>query len=142
MKKSQFGLVFNIIFSFVFSALLTIFVKAVTHQLTFESFCMGMVPAFCINFVLGTFIPLVKMGNAFAGKFVKEDSKLFYFLRMLAIVFVMTALMSALVMFSEMGFGFIPAFLKSFPGTFLYAYVAGCAVFPLLFKLTNMICSK
>ena len=144
-RKSQFGIVFNTIFSIFFSAALTLFVKFVNGGLTFESFCTGMVPSFAINFVLGTYIPLVKMGNGFASKFVKdENSKLFYFLRMLAIVFVMTAAMSFLVMFSEMGFTpvLLIAFVSSFPATFLYAYIVGCLIFPLLFKMTNALCVK
>ena len=144
-KKSQFGIVFNTIFSIVFSAALTLFVKATQGQLTFESFCTGFVPSFAINFVLGTYIPLVKMGNGFASIFVKnQDSKIFYFLRMLAIVFVMTALMSFLVMFSEMGFTMtlIFAFLGSFPLTFVYAYVVGCIVFPFLLKATMALCTQ
>ena len=144
-KKSQFGIVFNTVFSLVFSAALTLFIKAVQGNLSFNSFCMGMVPAFGINFTLGSYIPLVKVGNAFASRFVKdENSKVFYFLRMLAIVFIMTALMSFLLMFSEMGFRreLIFAFLGSVPMTFLFAYVVGCAVFPLLFGLTVNLCSK
>lgn len=144
-KKEQFGIVFNTIFSIVFSAALTFFVKMMNHQLTFETFLMGLVPSFAINFVLGTYIPLVKVGNAFAGLFVKnEKSPLFYFLRMFIIVLIMTAAMSFLIMFSEMGFrkALIFAFVGSFPLTFLYAYIVGIVVFPFLMKATTALCSR
>lgn len=142
-KKEQFGIVFNTIFSVVFSAALTLFIKLMSGQLTFETFMMGLVPSFAINFVLGTFIPLVKVGNAFAGIFIKnEKNPVFYLLRMFAIVLIMTAAMSILVMFSEMGFTMelLMAFIGSFPGTFLYAYVVGLLVFPVLLKAAQALC--
>lgn len=144
-RKEQFGIVFNTIFSIVFSAALTLFIKLMSGQLTFETFLMGLVPSFAINFVLGTFIPLVKVGNAFAGIFIKnEKNPVFYLLRMFAIVLIMTAAMSLLVMFSEMGFkmALLMAFIGSFPGTFLYAYVVGVLVFPVLLKATQALCSN
>ena len=142
-KKEQFGIVFNTIFSLVFSAALTLFIKFVSGQLTFETFLMGLVPSFTINFVLGTFIPLVKVGNVFARIFIKnEKNPVFYLIRMFAIVLIMTAAMSFLMMFSEMGFTLaLPmAFISSFPGTFLYAYVVGVLIFPVLLKITQSLC--
>lgn len=144
-KREQFGIVFNTIFSLVFSAALTFFVKFTNHQLTFESFMMGLVPAFAINFVLGTYIPLVKVGNGFASLFVRnEKNPVFYLLRMFMIVLIMTAAMSLLVMFSEIGFkmDLLFAFLGSFPRTFLFAYIVGVLVFPVLLKLTQTLCVK
>lgn len=144
-KKSQFGIVFNTIFSIVFSAALTLYVKYTQNILSIESFVTGLVPSFAINFVLGSYIPLVKVGNGFAGIFIKnEKNPVFYFLRMLAIVFIMTAAMSFLVMFSEMGFKMelLFAFGFSFPMTFLYAYIIGCVVFPFLLKAAMALCSK
>lgn len=145
LKKEQFGLVFNTVFSLFFSAALTLFIKFSQHQLTAETFLMGLVPAFAINFVLGTFIPLVKVGSGFASLFTRnEKSLLFYLLRMFMIVLIMTAAMSLLVMFSEMGFtmGLVFAFIGSFPRTFLFAYIVGALAFPGLLKLTQMLCVK
>lgn len=144
-RKAQFPVVFNTIFSIVFSAALTFFVKLTSNQLTIETFFMGLVPAFAINFVLGTYIPLLKIGNKFAAIFIKrEEHPLFYFLRMLAIVFIMTAAMSLLVMFSEIGFQsvLIFAFVSSFPATFLFAYLVGVCVFPILLKITQRLCTE
>lgn len=144
-ERRQFGLVFNTIFSVVFSAALTLFVKWTNGQLTFENFMMGLVPAFAINFVLGTFIPVVKIGDGFAGIFIKnEKNPFFYLLKMFIIVLIMTAAMSILVMFSEIGFKavLIFAFLGSFPATFLYAYIVGVLVFPILLKITMALCTK
>lgn len=144
-KKSQFGIVFNTIFSIVFSAALTLFVKFMNNGLTFESFVTGLIPSFAINFVLGTYIPLLKVGNAFAGIFIKDEKNpVFYFLRMFIIVLIMTALMSFLVMFIEMGFTpILPvAFVSSFPMTFLYAYIVGLIIFPFLLRFTMSLCTK
>lgn len=144
-KKEQFGVVFNTIFAIVFSIALTLFVKFMNGQLTFESFAMGFVNSFGINFALGTFIPLLKIGNGFAGIFVKnEKSILFYCLRLFAIVLIMAALMCILVMFTEMGFTMtlIFAFVGSFPMVFLFAYIVGLVTFPFVFKSTMALCSK
>ena len=114
-------------------------------QLTFETFLMGFVPSFAINFVLGSYIPLVKVGNAFAGIFIKDEKNpVFYFLRIFMIVLIMTAAMSFLVMFSEMGFTkvLLVAFIASFPATFVFAYIVGVVVFPFLFKMTQTLCVK
>jgi len=146
-KREQFGIVFNSIFSLVFAAALTLFVKLTQpgQVLTFETFMMALVPAFAINFVLGSYIPLVKVGSAFAGIFIKnEKNPVFNLLRMLAIVFIMTFLMSLLVMFTEIGFkvDLVFALLGSFPMTFLYAYIVALIVFPILLKATEALCSK
>ncbi|MCD7954150.1 MAG: hypothetical protein LUG93_00025 [Lachnospiraceae bacterium] len=144
-KKSDFGIVFNTLFSLAFAAALTLFVKYTGGSLTFESFCMGLVPAFAINFTLGSYIPLLKVGNVFAGLFVKDEKHpAFYFLRMLAIVVIMTILMSFLCMFYEMGFNpALPiAFLASLPLTLVYAYVVACIIFPFLLKATQALCAK
>ncbi len=144
-KKSDFGIVFNTLFSFAFAAMLTLYVKFMNGNLTFESFCTGLVPAYAINFVLGSYIPLVKMGNWFAHLFLKDEKHpLFYFLRMLAIVAVMTVAMSFLCMFCEMGFSpALPiAFVTSLPGTLVFAYVVACVIFPFLLKGAEALCSK
>lgn len=144
-KKSQFGIVFNSVFSLVFSSALTLYVQLTQHRLSFNNFMTGLVVAYAINFVLGSYIPLLKMGNAFAGIFLKDEKNpLFYLLRMLAIVVVMTAFMSFLVMFTEMGFTpvLLPAFVGSLPLTLLYAYVVAVIVFPFLLKLTMALCTK
>lgn len=144
-RREQFGIVFNTVFSIVFSAALTFFVKFMNGRLTFETFLMGFVPSFAINFVLGSYIPLLKVGNAFAGIFIKDEKNpVFYFLRIFMIVLIMTAAMSFLVMFSEMGFTkvLLFAFIASFPATFVFAYVVGVVVFPFLFKLTQTLCVK
>ncbi len=145
LKKSSFGIVFNTVFSIVFAAAITLFVKWSQEILTFETFITGVIPAFSFSFTLGVYIPILPIGNGFARLFIKnEKNPLFYFLRMLAIVFIMTAAMSFLMMFSEMGFKkeFLSAFIFSFPSVFLYAYVVACVVFPFLLKFTEYVCVK
>lgn len=144
-KKSQFGIVFNSIFSLIFSVALTLFVQLQSGRFTFNSFMMGLVPAFAINFVLGSYIPILKIGNLFARLFIKDEKNpLFYFFRMFAIVLIMTSLMSFLVMFSEMGFTpvLLFAFGGSFLPTFLYAYVVAVTLFPFLLKITMNLCTR
>lgn len=144
-KKSQFGIVFNSVFSLSFSVALTLFIQLRGGALTFNSFMMGLVPAFAVNFVLGSYIPILKIGNLFAGIFIKDEKNpLFYFFRMFAIVLIMTCLMSFLLMFSEMGFtqALLIAFGTSFLPTFLYAYAVAVILFPFLLKITMSLCTK
>lgn len=144
-RRDQFGVVFNSVFSLAFAGFMTAFSLFAQKSLTPESFCTGLVTAFAINFVLGTYIPLLPMGNGFARLFIKnEKSPVFYLLRMLAIVFVMTACMSFLVMFTQIGFHaeLIFAFFGSFPVSFLAAYVFAVIIFPFLLKLTQALCTK
>jgi len=81
----------------------------------------------------------------FASLFIKNpESKLFIALRILAIVVIMTAAMSFLVMFSQMGFTkmFLVAFAKSLLPSLAFAYVVALICFPFLLKLTIKLCSK
>ena len=99
-RKEQFGFVFNTIFSIFFSFVLTFFILWRQGTLTGESLVTGFVNAFAINFTLGSFVPLLKVGNAFAGLFVKNEKSFgFYLLRMFMIVLIMTAGMSFFMMF-------------------------------------------
>lgn len=144
-RRDQFGIVFNSFFSLAFAGAMTAFSLFMQGGLSAETFFMGLVPAFAINFVLGSYIPLLRVGNAFAGIFVKNDkSLLFHLLRMLAIVLIMTASMSFLVMFSRIGFRMelIFAFLGAFPMSMLFAYIVALLIFPLLLKITETLCDR
>ncbi len=144
-RKDQFGIVFNSLFSLVFAAAMTAFSLFMRNALSFSAFITGLVPAFAINFVLGSYIPLVKIGNAFAGLFTKkENSPVFYLLRILAIVVIMTVSMCFLVLFSAMGPSkeMLFAFLGSIPFSLLFAYPFAAIIFPFLFKLTGRLCSR
>ena len=144
-RKDQFGFVFNTIFSIFFSFVLTVFIQFQQHTLSLGTLIPGLVSAFAVNFTLGSFIPLVKVGNGFAAIFTKnEESIVFYLLRMFMIVLIMTAGMSFIMMFIEMGFSaaLLPAFAFSFLPTFAFAYVVGALCFPLLLKLTQSMCIK
>ena len=144
-RRDQFGFVFNTIFSIFFSLVLTAFIQFQQHALSLGTLVPGFVSAFAVNFTLGSFIPLVKVGSAFASIFTKnEKSIVFYLLRMFMIVLIMTAGMSFIMMFIEMGFSgeLLPAFIFSFLPTFAFAYCAGALCFPLLLKLTQSLCVK
>ena len=124
---------------------MTAFALFIRDDLSWNTFLMGFIPAFSINFVLGTFIPIMAVGDAFAGLFLKKtDSVIYNLLRMAAIVFLMTASMSFLVMLSQMGISpaFIIAFIHSFPASFAFAYAAAFIMVPVLIKITQKLCIK
>ena len=144
-SREQFGFVFNTVFSIFFAFVLTAFIQFQQGTLGLEHLITDFVSAFAVNFTLGSFIPLLKVGNAFAARFTqKEDSLPFYLLRMFMIVLVMTAGMSLIMMFVEMGFSsaLLPAFAFSFLPTFAFAFVVASLCFPLLLKLTQSLCTK
>ena len=89
-KKSKFPLVFNIFLAFFITLVVTIFVKAGEGALTPESFIIGMIQGFCLNMTLETIIDLPAMGNKFVRALgvKKMEGPAAYFLRLLAIVFV------------------------------------------------------
>ena len=144
-RRDQFGIVFNTVFSIYFALLLTAFSLFGQGKLTLGNLVPGFVCAFALSFTLGSFIPLVKIGSAFASLFTKnEKSILFYLLRMAAIAFIMTVCMSFFMMFIEMGFSpaLLPAFFSSLPFSFAFAFVAASLGFPLLLKLTQSLCKR
>lgn len=144
-RRDQFGIVFNSVFALYFGGLLTAFSLFGQGNLSFENLCKGFVSAYAINFTIGSYVPLVKIGDAFARLFAKnEKSLLFYLLRMFMIVLIMTACMSFLMLFINLGFSpmLFPAFFGSFLPSLAFAYVIGVLGFPLLFKLTQSLCSK
>lgn len=102
-KKSKFPLVFNIFLAFFITLVVTIFVKAGEGALTPESFIIGMIQGFCLNMTLETIIDLPAMGNKFVRALgvKKMEGPAAYFLRLLAIVFVIVLLMSFLLMFCD-----------------------------------------
>ena len=137
-KKSKFPLVFNIFLAFFITLVVTIFVKAGEGALTPESFIIGMIQGFCLNMTLETIIDLPAMGNKFGPAA--------YFLRLLAIVFVIVLLMSFLLMFCEIGFamgaGFFGFWITKVPAIFVVAYITAAIVFIPSMKATAVICSR
>ncbi|MFR5861327.1 MAG: hypothetical protein ACLUES_06535 [Flavonifractor plautii] len=124
-KKSKFPLVFNIFLAFFITLVVTIFVKAGEGALTPESFIIGMIQGFCLNMTLETIIDLPAMGNKFVRALgvKKMEGPAAYFLRLLAIVFVIVLLMSFLLMFCEIGFamgaGFFGFWITKVPAIFV-----------------------
>ena len=140
-KKSKFPLVFNIFLAFFITLVVTIFVKAGEGALTPESFIIGMIQGFCLNMTLETIIDLPAMGNKFVRALgvKKMEGPAAYFLRLLAIVFVIVLLMSFLLMFCEIGFGF---WITKVPAIFVVAYITAAIVFIPSMKATAVICSR
>ena len=142
-KKSKFPLVFNIFLAFFITLVVTIFVKAGEGALTPESFIIGMIQGFCLNMTLETI-----MGNKFVRALgvKKMEGPAAYFLRLLAIVFVIVLLMSFLLMFCEIGFamgaGFFGFWITKVPAIFVVAYIPAAIVFIPSMKATAVICSR
>ena len=134
-KKSKFPLVFNIFLAFFITLVVTIFVKAGEGALTPESFIIGMIQGFCLNMTLETIIDLPAMGNKFVRALgvKKMEGPAAYFLRLLAIVFVIVLLISFLLMFCEIGFamgaGFFGFWITKVPAIFVVAYITAAIVF-------------
>ena len=130
-KKSKFPLVFNIFLAFFITLVVTIFVKAGEGALTPESFIIGMIQGFCLNMTLETIIDLPAMGNKFVRALgvKKMEGPAAYFLRLLAIVFVIVLLMSFLL-------------ITKVPAIFVVAYITAAIVFIPSMKATAVICSR
>ena len=134
-KKSKFPLVFNIFLAFFITLVVTIFVKAGEGAL-------------CLNMTLETIIDLPAMGNKFVRALgvKKMEGPAAYFLRLLAIVFVIVLLMSFLLMFCEIGFamgaGFFGFWITKVPAIFVVAYITAAIVFIPSMKATAVICSR
>ncbi len=147
-KKSKFPLVFNIFLAFFITLVVTIFVKAGEGALTPESFIIGMIQGFCLNMTLETIIDLPAMGNKFVRALgvKKMEGPAAYFLRLLAIVFVIVLLISFLLMFCEIGFamgaGFFGFWITKVPAIFVVAYIPAAIVFIPSMKATAVICSR
>lgn len=147
-RKDKFGLVFNTIFAIMFAIFLPIFIDWRNGVLGVERLCQDFIPAFAVTFAIGTFIDLKAMGDGFARfcRVKNENGLLFHILRVASITFVMTFLMSLIMMFLDVGFSLGPiffiAFLTSFPLTFAYALVVAFVTFAIGMPLTNALCSK
>lgn len=157
-RKDQFGLVFNTIFSIMFGIFLPLYMDA--SNMARESGAVMAVPliqqvikdfffAFSLTFVLGTYIDLKGMGDAFARKcgIKDENSLVFHIFRVVCIVFVMTIFMSIIMMFANAGFTmpvgtFFISWLMSFPLTFVVALVVGFVTFAIAMPLTQALCTK
>ena len=105
-KKSKFPLVFNIFLAFFITLVVTLFVQAGQGTLSVPTFVVGMIQGFCLNLTLETIIDLPAMGNRFvkAVGIKNPGGAAAYFVRTLAIVFVIVILMSFILMFCEAGF--------------------------------------
>lgn len=147
-KKSSFPLVFNVFLAFFLSVVLTLFIKASSDALTAESYIIGLIQSFCVNLSLEMLIDLPALGNKFvrAVGIKNMEGPAAYFVRILAIVFVMMLLMSFILMFCEIGFSIGAAFfmvwITKVPAIFLVAYVTALVCFMPSMKMTRALCVK
>lgn len=147
-RKDQFGLVFNTIFAIMFAIFLPLFIDWRNGILSFEQICKDFIPAFAVTFAIGTYIDLKAMGDRFARlcHVKNENGLLFHILRVASITFVMTFLMSIIMLFLSVGFSLGPifflAFLSSLPLTFAYALVVAFVTFAIGMPITIKLCTK
>ena len=147
-KKSKFPLVFNIFLAFFITLVVTLFVQAGQGTLSVPTFVVGMIQGFSLNLTLETIIDLPAMGNRFvkAVGIKNPGGAAAYFVRTLAIVFVIVILMSFILMFCEAGFALGGAFfgfwITKVPGIFVVAYITALIAIAPSMKATGAICSK
>ena len=147
-KKSKFPLVFNIFLAFFITLVVPLFVQAGQGTLSVPTFVVGMIQGFCLNLTLETIIDLPAMGNKFARAVGIKNlgGAAAYFVRTLAIVFVIVILMSFILMFCEAGFALGGAFfgfwITKVPGIFVVAYITALIAIAPSRKATGAICSK
>lgn len=147
-KKSKFPLVFNIFLAFFITLVVTLFVQAGQGTLSVPTFVVGMIQGFCLNLTLETIIDLPAMGNRFvkAVGIKNPGGAAAYFVRTLAIVFVIVILMSFILMFCEAGFALGDAFfgfwITKVPAIFVVAYVTALIAIAPSMKASMAICSR
>jgi len=157
-RKDQFGVVFNTIFAIMFAIFLPLYIDgsnmmrqagAVLPVPLLQQVCKDFIPAFAVTFTIGTYVDLKAMGDSFARLcHVKdENGLLFHILRVVSITFVMTFLMSLIMMFIAAGFTmpvgvFFMNFFMSFPLTFVVALVVAFVTFGFGMPLTVALCQK
>ena len=109
-RKDQFGIVFNTIFAIMFAIFLPMYITGsnmyremgmVLWGPLFQQLTLDFIPAFAVTFAIGTYIDLKAMGDGFARLcgVKNENGLLFHILRVASITFVMTFLMSLIMMF-------------------------------------------
>lgn len=144
-RKESFDIVFNVLFSMVISVALTLLIKKMNGNLSFESFCTGSIPSFTLNFTLSMCIPLNRIGKKFSQILGNTNEGIrCYLIQMIATVFIMSVLMTGILMFSDMGFDemFPITFVKMLPYTFFVAYIVSALSTRGLLKITAVICSR
>ena len=147
-RKDQFGIVFNTIFAIAFAIALPVFIAFRNGNLSFEQFCMDFIPAFAVTFTIGTYIDLKGLGDGLARfcRVKNENGLLFHILRVASISFVMTFLMSLIMLFMNVGFSLGPvfflAFLGSFGPTYVFALVVAFVTFGVGMPITGALCTK
>ena len=107
------------------------------------------ITGFAVTFAIGTYIDLKGMGDGFARLcgVKNENGLLFHILRVASITFVMTVLMSLIMMFISVGYtmpagAFFMAYLMSFPLTYVVALVVAFVTFAIGMPLTIALCRK
>ena len=144
--QTKFDIVFNIFLAIFITLFVTIFIQAAGGTLTAEHLIIGLIQGFCLNFCLETFIDLPGLGNRFCMMVGIKDlgGKAAYFVRILAIVFVLVLLMTLILMFCEIGFsmgaGFFGFWLSKVPAIFVVAYITAIVFFVPCLKMTQAFC--
>lgn len=157
-RKDQFGIVFNTIFAIMFAIFLPLYIGgssmyreagAILWGPLVQQLTKDFIPGFAVAFAIGTYIDLKAMGDGFARLcgVKNENGLLFHILRVASITFVMTVLMSLIMMFISVGYtmpagAFFMAYLMSFPLTYVVALVVAFVTFAIGMPLTIALCRK
>lgn len=151
LKKSSFGLVFNIISNFIVAILMSFTVAFLMNKgsltgFTFQSFLQSFIENLTVGFFISSIIPVPLMGASFARKCgaKSEKSIAFHALRVLAIAVVLVLLMALALLFLNLGFSpmFWNIYIKLVPILIAVVYIFLFITLPLMVMLTERICSK
>ena len=147
-KKSKFPLVFNIFLAFFITLVVTLFVQAGQGTLSVPTIVVGMIQGISRHLPQETIIELPPHGNTVvnAAGIKNPGGAAAYFVRTLAIVFVIVILMSFILMFCEAGFALGGAFFgfwtTKVPAIFVVAYVTALIAIAPSMKASMAICSR
>lgn len=147
-KKSSTNNVFNVLLAFFITLVVTLFIQIAGGTFTVPNFVVSMIYGFSVNFTLETLIDLPGIGNRFAMLLGVKNlgGKAAYFLRVLAIVFIIVILMTLILMFCEVGFqlggAFFGFWISRVPAIFVVAYVTAILTVAPSLKAAMAMCTK
>ncbi|MFA0815225.1 MAG: DUF2798 domain-containing protein [Anaerofustis sp.] len=146
INRKFFGLIMNFWFCFLIGIAMSIgmqwFNKA---PMLFLPIFIAFLEAFAIGFVIGSLIPLPKIGDAFAKTLrCKERSLLYILIYNIPITLIMVVIMSFSL--TLINVGFVPyllgAWISGFPFALLLCYLVSVLITPVIPLLANAIVKK
>lgn len=115
MEQAKIGQTVNLLLNLVMSVVLDIAGQVVMGQYSvlafFQTFCLTM----GVGFLLGSYIPVIQIGNGFAGIFGLKNGVLYYMISTFAISVTMITCTCAISIFIQAGAAFMDVFKALFP---------------------------